>query len=239
MKLFFRQRVEVTIECDSLIKTRKEALMKRRSLISLLIVPLLLVTAGISLAGVNVNVNIGLPPVYTFPGPPELVVIPNTYVYYPPLVDLDIVFYHGYWYRPYNGYWYRGSGYNGPWHHIGRERVPRYIINLPPDYRRMYHDYPRIPHHYVHSNWNRWERERYWNKREWKHEQKEWQGERRQMRREDRRDHHQEMRQDRREHKQNMKQNRQEHRQDRQGSRAQKQEQKHQDKDMKQKNREN
>lgn len=191
--------------------------MYRKSLISFFVVPLLLIMAGISTAGVNVNVNIGPPPVYTFAEPPELVVIPNTYVYFAPGVDLDIVFYHGYWYRPYNGYWYRGKGYNGPWHHIGRERVPRYIINLPPDYRRSYRDYPRIPYGHVHSNWNRWEREKYWNKRQWKHEQNEWKHERR----EDRREHRQDVREqrhdrrdDRREHRQDMRQDRQEHRQD-------------------------
>jgi len=164
--------------------------MNRKYLISFFVISMLLIIAGISTAGVNVNVNIGPPPVYTFSEPPELVVIPNTYVYFAPGVDMDIVFYHGYWYRPYNGYWYRGSGYNGPWHHIGRERVPRYIINLPPDYRRSYHDYPRIPYGHVHSNWNRWERDKYWDKRQWKHDQNEWKHERRQ----DSRTHQQDMR---------------------------------------------
>jgi hypothetical protein len=157
--------------------------MNRRFLISFFVVPLLFIMAGISMAGVSVNLNIGPPPVYTFSGPPELVVIPNTYVYFAPGADMDIVFYRGYWYRPYNGYWYRGSGYNGPWHHISRERVPRNVINLPPDYRSMYRDYPRIPHRYVHSNWNRWERERYWHNRQWRHEQNDWREERREHRR--------------------------------------------------------
>ncbi len=168
--------------------------MNRKSLILFLVVPLLLIMAGIGMARVNVDVNIGLPPVYTFSEPPELVVIPNTYVYFAPGADLDIVFYHGYWYRPYNGYWYRGSGYNGPWRHIGRDRVPRHIINLPPDYRRSYHDHPRIPYGHVHDNWNRWERGRYWDKRQWKHEQRDWQHERR----EDRREHRRERREDHR-----------------------------------------
>lgn len=149
--------------------------MNRKLLISLFVVPLLLIMAGVIMAGVNVGVSIGLPPVYTFAGPPELVVIPNTYVYYPPAADLDIVFYGGYWYRPYNGYWYRSAAYNGPWGHIGTHRVPRYIIDLPPNYRTMYRDYPRIPHHHVHDNWRHWQKEKYWNKREWKHEPHEWQ----------------------------------------------------------------
>lgn len=184
--------------------------MNRKSSISLFVVPLLLIMAGISTAGVNVNINIGPPPVYTFDAPPELVVIPNTYVYFAPGVDMDIVFYHGFWYRPYNGYWYRGSGYNGPWHHIGRERVPRYIINLPPHYRHTYYNNPRIPYSHVHSNWNRWERERYWHKRQWKHDQNEWKHERH----EDRREHRQDVRQDRRGQKQDIHQDKREHHQE-------------------------
>jgi len=196
--------------------------MNRKSLISFFIVPLLIIMAGISLAGVNVNLNIGPPPVYTFAEPPELVVIPNTYVYFAPGADFDIVFSHGYWYRPYNGYWYRGSGYNGPWHHIGRERVPRYIVNLPPDYRRSYRGYPRIPYGHVHSNWNRWEREKYWNKRQWKHDQNEWKHERREDRHK-----RKDVRQDRGE-------NRQETRGGRQHAKGEKSGQKQKDKGKKQ-----
>jgi hypothetical protein len=192
------------------MKRIRRSYMNRKSSISFFVVPLLLIMAGISTAGVNVNLNIGPPPVYTFAAPPELVVIPNTYVYFAPVPDVDIVFYHGYWYRPYNGYWYRGSGYNGPWNHIGRERVPGYIINLPPNYRHTYYNNPRIPYGHVHSNWNRWEREHYWDKRGWKHDQNEWKQEQHQ----DKRGQRQDMHQDKREQHQEMKQGRQDMRQD-------------------------
>ncbi len=174
--------------------------MNRKALISFFVVPLLLIMTGISMARVNVDVNIGLPPVFAFSEPPELVVIPNTYVYYPPGVDVDIVFYSGYWYRPYNGYWFRGSGYNGPWHRIGRDRVPRYILNLPPDYRSTYRGNPLIPYRHVHDNWRHWEKDRYWHKRDWRHERNEWQQERREDRRE-RREDRRDRREDRREHR--------------------------------------
>ena len=65
-------------------------------------------------AGVNVGVSVDLP-VFTFPAPPQLVVIPGTYAYYVPDADVDIVFYQGRWYRPWGGRWYWGRGYNGPW----------------------------------------------------------------------------------------------------------------------------
>ena len=201
--------------------------MNRNFVISLFVLPLLLIMAGISMAGVNINVNIGPPPVYTFSEPPELVVIPNTYVYFAPGVDLDIVFYHGFWYRPHNGYWYRSSGYNGPWHHIGRERVPRYILSLPPNYRLSYRDYPRIPYGHVHSNWNRWERERYWNKRQWKHDQNEWKHERR----EERREHRQDMREERRDRRADRREHRQDMRQDKREKRHEKRVDRHRSRD--------
>ncbi|MDA8105136.1 MAG: hypothetical protein M0Z71_07100, partial [Nitrospiraceae bacterium] len=42
-----------------------------------------------SYAGVHVNVGINLP-VFAFPAPPPMVVIPGTYAYYAPDVDVDI-----------------------------------------------------------------------------------------------------------------------------------------------------
>jgi phospholipid/cholesterol/gamma-HCH transport system ATP-binding protein len=49
-------------------------------------------------AGVNVGVgvSVGLP-VFNFAAPPQLAVIPGTYAYYAPDVDLDILFYGGRW----------------------------------------------------------------------------------------------------------------------------------------------
>jgi hypothetical protein len=115
-------------------------------------------------AEVNVSVGIALPPL-VFPGPPPLVVIPgSTYVYYPPEVGVDIFFYHGYWYRPYRGYWYRGAGYNGPWHGIGGERVPRAVIGIPPGFRRGPVAYEHVPYGDERNHWRTWERERHWDR---------------------------------------------------------------------------
>lgn len=54
-------------------------------------------------AGVRGEVNIAPPPVYPFSAPPEVVVIPGTYVYFVPGINVDILFYHGHWYRPFGG----------------------------------------------------------------------------------------------------------------------------------------
>ncbi len=112
---------------------------------------------------VNVSVNIPLPGL-VIPAPPPLVVIPGTYVYYPPDVSVDIFFYHGYWYRPYGGGWYISNGYNGPWRGIGPERVPHALINVPPAYRRIPPEHERMPHNTVQRNWRTWEKERHWDK---------------------------------------------------------------------------
>ncbi len=114
-------------------------------------------------AGVSVDIGINIPAV-RFAAPPPLVVIPGTYVYYPPEVDVDIVFYHGFWYRPYEGRWYRARGYNGPWVYLSPVRVPSVLIELPPDFRRVYGGYERIPYGDFHRNWRRWERDRYWER---------------------------------------------------------------------------
>jgi hypothetical protein len=122
-------------------------------------------------AGVNVNIGINLaPPAYVIHEPPPVVVIPGSYVYFVPGIQLDILFYRGDWYRPYEGRWYRGRSYNGPWQHISAPRVPSAILHLPPDYRRARHAYRSIPYGQMERNWRTWERERYWDRREMRHD---------------------------------------------------------------------
>lgn len=116
-------------------------------------------------AGVRVGIGIQLPPLI-FPGPPSLVVVPGSYVYYPPSIGADIFFYRGYWYRPYRGSWYRANHYNGPWSHFAVERVPRALHRLPPQYRHARPGYEAIPYRRVRKNWRAWERDRYWDRNE-------------------------------------------------------------------------
>lgn len=116
-------------------------------------------------AGVRVGIGIQLPPLI-FPGPPALVVVPGSYVYYPPAVGVDIFFYRGYWYRPYGGYWYRANDYNGPWSHITVERVPRVLHRLPPTYRHARQSREAVPYSQVKTHWRAWERDRHWNRDE-------------------------------------------------------------------------
>jgi hypothetical protein len=122
-------------------------------------------------AGVQVHGNIGSPPEYVFPAPPPVVVIPGSYVYAVPDTIVDILFYHGYWFRPYGGRWYWARSYNGPWVFLDFASVPRVLIELSPDYRRLLPGYPRIPYGQLEANWERWDRERYWHRdRNWQEE---------------------------------------------------------------------
>jgi hypothetical protein len=120
-------------------------------------------------AQVQVNVNIGPPPRYVIPAPPPVIVIPGTYVYAVPDIEVDILFYQGYWYRPHQGYWFRSRSYNGPWVYLAAPQVPRVLIELPPDYRRPPPGYRRIPYGQFKKNRVAWDRQRYWERdREWR-----------------------------------------------------------------------
>jgi len=116
-------------------------------------------------AGVNVNVGIYAPlPAFVVPGPPSVVVIPGTYVYAVPDAEVHMLFYHGYWWRPYEGRWYRSARYNGSWTYMRPERVPRAVIDLPPDYHRHLAHGDRIAHSDMQRNWKSWERDRHWDR---------------------------------------------------------------------------
>ncbi len=138
--------------------------MKPRELLIVVVglVILFLATSGVRGEG-NVEVSVGISlPAHTFAAPPPVVVIPGTYAYFVPTVDFDIVFYRGYWYRPHEGRWYRAKAYNGPWTYLAPKRVPRALIELPPDYRHDYASHRHIPYGEYHKNWKKWERDRYW-----------------------------------------------------------------------------
>jgi hypothetical protein len=98
---------------------------------------------------------------------PELVVIPNTYVYWLDGQD-DVYFYGGYWWRPYRGGWYRASSYSGSWVSVHVNVVPRPVMHLPSGWRGRYREAPRVRWQDARSNHHRWERDRYWEKRKWK-----------------------------------------------------------------------
>ena len=138
--------------------------MKKRNLIGLaagsLIVASVLFAPARSNAGVNITIALPLPGVY-LAQPQSLVMIPGTYVYFMPDMEMDIFFYSGYWYRPYRGHWYMAAHYPGPWTHIASGRVPVVLMNLPVHYRARLAYHKRVPLRTVVHNWRRMEKRHY------------------------------------------------------------------------------
>ncbi len=128
-----------------------------------------------TIAGVDVDVHVGipLPPPVVFPSPPELIVIPETYVYVAPDVREDIYFHNGWWWRPWRGRWYRSRHYNSGW--VYSASVPSFYGRIPSGWRSYYKDhrwrghqwsYHRIPYHQLERNWSSWEKSRHWEKQQ-------------------------------------------------------------------------
>ena len=159
------------------MKTRTSYLTVFAALFFVLTVPATQSEAGVNVnveeGGVNVNVGEGgvqvsvgnnLPAV-RFAAPPDVVVIPGTYVYVVPDNDVDVLFYQGYWWRPYEGHWYSSDDYNGPWSYIEPGKIPRELRALPQDYRhRLSPGYERISHGDVKRHWKQWEKEKHWDR---------------------------------------------------------------------------
>jgi hypothetical protein len=81
-------------------------------------------------AQVSVNAGINLP------GPPSLVIIPQTPVAYAPAVPANLFFYGGRYYVFANNGWYAGPMYNGPWAVIAPTHIPPPILAVPVRYYR-------------------------------------------------------------------------------------------------------
>ena len=122
-------------------------------------------------AQVSVNINISMPPAVVASGPPQLVVLPETYVYVAPEYDVDIYFHDGWWWRSWDGRWYRSRSYNSGW--IYYQSEPVFYRQVPREWRRWYRerrwrdlqwDHRPIAYHEVERNWRDWEERRYWER---------------------------------------------------------------------------
>ncbi len=180
--------------------------MKRLSLalaatgIALLFAP----PAALSEISINIGIN-APPPAVVVKAPPEVVVIPGTYIYFAPDIGDEVFFYGGYWWRPHRGRWYRAVEFGDPWVVIEMGSVPRVLIKLPPDYRRVPPGHRKIPYGQLRKHWRQWEKEKRWERaseiREEKRERHKEMREERREREKDRREHHREREKDRQEHR--------------------------------------
>ena len=124
-----------------------------------------------AMAAVDVSVRISLPPPIFFAAPPALIVLPDTYVYVDPDLDVDIFFYNGWWWRLWEGRWYRSRYYNRGWGYYNR--VPSFYFDIDPGWRGYYRsrnwyghrwNYERIPYQQLQQNWKSWHDDRHWER---------------------------------------------------------------------------
>jgi hypothetical protein len=145
----------------------------KKLLFGTMLLALVIVVPIPTMAGVDIHVSIPLPPPIVFAAPPEVIVIPETYVYVVPEVQEEIFFYNGWWWRPWGGRWYRSRHYSSGW--VYYQSVPSFYARIPSGWRNDYRDhrwgghqwnYQRIPHQQLQQNWSSWEKSRHWEKRQ-------------------------------------------------------------------------
>jgi hypothetical protein len=128
------------------------------------------------MAQVNINIGIPLPPPIVFAAPPEVIVLPDSDdVYVVPDIDVDIYFWHGWWWRFWEGRWYYSLNYSRDWRYF--DDVPSFYFDVDPGWRGYYRDhnwhghpwnYERIPYRRLQQNWKSWYGNQYWrNQKTW------------------------------------------------------------------------
>lgn len=144
----------------------------KKTFLGTLFLALVIVVPIPTMARVDVNISIGLPPPIVFAAPPELIVLPDTYVYVAPEIDVDLFFWNGWWWRLWEGRWYRSHYYDRSWGYYNR--VPSFYFDVDPGWRGYYRDrnwyghrwdHERIPHQRLRQNWKSWQNNRHWERR--------------------------------------------------------------------------
>jgi hypothetical protein len=97
----------------------------------LVAVAIIAVLAAPAAAQVRVDIGIHLP------GPPSLVVVPGTPVYYAPRAPANVFLYGHQYYAFTNGGWYVGPNWNGPWVVVEPAYVPVPVLRVPVAYYRL------------------------------------------------------------------------------------------------------
>ena len=84
----------------------------KKLLFGVMFLALAIVVPVPTMAQVDIRISFPLPPPIVFSAPPELIVLPDTYVYVAPDIDIDFYFWNGWWWRFWEGRWYRSRYYN-------------------------------------------------------------------------------------------------------------------------------
>lgn len=128
----------------------------------------LFVLAGPAQAQVQVDIG------FSFPAPPQLVVVPEVQtVQYAPDAPVNVFFYGSQYWVFRNGGWSFAREYNGPWTVVAPQYVPRPLLLVPVHYYRVPPGQWKKWHRDEPPRWNsKWGRE--WSEeREWKAEEHE------------------------------------------------------------------
>ncbi len=141
--------------------------------IPLALLALAIVIPTHSMAGVDINIGISLPPPIVFQAPPEVIVLPDTDdVYVDPYIDVDLFFWNGWWWRFWDGRWYRSYYYDRGWAYYSG--VPVFYFDVDPGWRGYCKDhdwhghrleYERISYQRLQQNWRSWHNDRHWERR--------------------------------------------------------------------------
>ncbi|MEK7347289.1 MAG: hypothetical protein AABZ94_00300 [Candidatus Eisenbacteria bacterium] len=98
-------------------------------------------------AGTSVDFRISVGDRYdgatlAFRSEPEVILVPDTKVYYVQNRDCDLYRYGRYWYFVEDGFWYRSANWRGPFVHLRTASVPRSVVGVPVKYRRHWKNGP-------------------------------------------------------------------------------------------------
>ena len=94
-------------------------------LITLLGLSVLVSTPARAEMGVNLNINVGVPPPIEVEAPPSMVYLAEPGVYVAVGVPYDLFFVGGRYYYYHGDHWFWARGYGGPWVYVADRSVPR------------------------------------------------------------------------------------------------------------------
>ncbi len=143
----------------------------KKLLFGTILLALVSVFPTMTMAAVDISIGISLPPPIVFVAPPVAIVIPETYVYVVPDIDVDLFFWSGWWWRPWEGRWYRSHYYDRGW--VYYNNVPSFYFDVDLGWRGYYRDhnwyghrwnYERIPNQRLQQDWKRWQNDRHWER---------------------------------------------------------------------------
>ena len=119
-------------------------------------------------AGLDINININVMPLKVKSNP-EVVPIFGTTVYLmigTPKNE-NVLFMNGFWYREKDGKWFKSKDVkSNKWGKVPPGQVPKEIRGLPSGYKNVSDDQPRIKNTELKQNWNKWQKEKRWQKKE-------------------------------------------------------------------------